>query len=267
MNGVIFQGIRMKKQKTRLTQIIDILSREGGASTNQLSDELGVSHMTVRRDLDSMEENGLIERFHGSVVLKSPMDGSWRHYVLNEASTRCYEEKQRIGAAAAGLLQDGDVISIDTGSTTEQLVRALPPELSLTVICYTLNTLMIASRREDCDIVFGGGYYHQNTMMFESAEGLELIRKNKATRAFLSASGIDPRLGVTCANPYERETKRAVMESSGMNILLADSGKFRAVGGVWFADLADFDLIITDVSISSEEKSRIEASGAEVLSV
>ena len=257
----------MKKQKTRQNRIIDILSREGGASINHLSDELDVSHMTVRRDLDSMEGNGLIERFHGSVVLKSPMDGSWRQYVLNEASTRHYEEKQRIGTAAAEQVRDGDVISIDTGSTTEQMVRSLPSNLSLTIICYTLNSLIIASRLEDCRIVFAGGYYHPNTMMFESSEGLELIRKNKSTRAFLSASGIDPRLGVTCANPYERETKQAVMESSGMNILLADSGKFRAAGGVWFADLADFNLIITDAAISSEEKTRIEASGVEVVTV
>jgi DeoR family deoxyribose operon repressor len=257
----------MKKQKNRQTEIIDILSRDGGASINRLSGDLGVSHMTIRRDLDGMEEDGLIDRFHGSVVLKSPMEGSWRRYALNEASTRSYEEKQRIGSAAAGLLRDGDVISIDAGSTTEQLARSLPAEMSLSIICYTLNTLMIASRRDDCRIVFGGGYYHQNTMMFESSEGLELIRKNRATRAFLSASGIDSRLGVTCANPYERETKRAVMESSGINILLADSGKFRGSGGVWFADISDFDMVITDKSISPEDRSWLEKSGVDVLYV
>ena len=257
----------MKKHKNRQMRILDILSRESGASVNRLSEELEVSHMTIRRDLDLLEGDGLIDRFHGSVVLRGPVDGSWRRYALSEASTRRHDEKQRIGKAAAALLLDGDVINIDTGSTTEQLARSLPTELSFTIICYTLNILLEASRRENCRIVFGGGYYHQNTMMFESDEGVELIRKNRATRAFLSASGIDSRLGVTCANPYERDTKKASMESSGMRILLADSGKFSAVGGVWFADVSDFDMIITDRGLPAEERSWLEESPVEVLYV
>lgn len=267
MNNVIFQGVDMKKHKSRLMRILDILSRESGASVNRLSGELEVSHMTVRRDLDRLEEDGLIERFHGSVVLRGPVEGSWRRYALSEASTRRHDEKLRIGTAAAALLQDGDVINIDTGSTTEQLARSLPTELSFTIICYTLNILLEVSRRDNCRIVFGGGYYHQNTMMFESDEGLELIRKNRATRAFLSASGIDSRLGVTCANPYERDTKKAAMESSGMRILLADSGKFSIVGGVWFADVSDFDMIITDKDLSFEKRIWLEESSIEVLYV
>ena len=111
----------MKKHKNRQMRILDILSRESGASVNRLSEELEVSHMTIRRDLELLEGDGLIDRFHGSVVLRGPVDGSWRRYALSEASTRRHDEKQRIGKAAAALLQDGDVINIDTGSTTEQL--------------------------------------------------------------------------------------------------------------------------------------------------
>jgi len=255
----------MKKQKSRWLRILDILSRDGGASVNRLSDELSVSHMTVRRDLDSLEEDGLIERFHGSAVLKGPVEGSWHRYALSEASIRYHEEKQRIGKTAAGILQDDEVICIDTGSTTEQLARSLPGEMSLSVICFTLNILLEVSRRDNCRIVFGGGYYHQNTMMFESPEGLDLIRRNPSARVFLSASGIDSNLGVTCANSYERETKKAAMESSGMRILLADSGKFNSSGGVRFADISDFDLIITDRNLPQEQREWLEVSSRKVL--
>ncbi len=257
----------MKKQKSRLMRILEILSRDGGASVNRLSEELAVSHMTVRRDLDNLETDGLIERFHGSVVLKGPVEGSWHRYALSEASTRRHEEKQRLGNAAAALLQDGEVISIDTGSTTEQLARSLPTDMSFTIICFTLNILLEVSRRDSCSIVFGGGYYHSNTMMFESHEGLELIRRNPSARAFLSASGIDSRLGVTCANSYERETKNAVMESSGMKILLADSGKFSSSGGVRFADISDFDLIITDRNLPEEKRVWLKNTSVKVLYV
>ncbi len=257
----------MGKQKNRLDKLLDILNLEGGASVNRLSSELGVSHMTVRRDLDRLEEEGLIERFHGSVVLKSPLDGSWRRYALSEASTRRFDEKQRIGRYAASLLAPEEVVIIDTGSTTEQLSRSIPADLALTVICYTLNNLLEVSRRDGCRIVFPGGYYHPNTMMFESPEGLALIRRNRASRAFLSASGMDPGMGVTCANPYERETKEAVMKSSARRILLADSGKFGEVGSVWFADLSDFDLIITDGGLAPSDRTALESSGVPVVYV
>jgi hypothetical protein len=105
-------------------------------------------------------------------------------------------------------------VIVDSGSTTESLVNAIPDGLPLTLICFSLNILVAAHRNKECRIVFAGGELHENTLMFESPEGAQLIRRSRANKAFLSASGVNDRLGVTCANSYEVETKKAAIASS-----------------------------------------------------
>ena len=88
--------------------------------------------------------------------------------------------------------------------------------------------------------------------MFESPEGIEIIKKIRANKAFISAAGVSGKLGVTCATTYEKDTKRAIMESSDTRILLVDSSKFGKINVSHFADITDFDVIITDIGISKE---------------
>jgi DeoR family deoxyribose operon repressor len=98
-------------------------------------------------------------------------------------------------------------------------------------------------------LVFPGGYFHTNTLMFESPEGIEIIKRIRANKAFISAAGVSEKLGVTCATDYEKETKKAIIDSSDVKILLIDSTKFGKVKISHFADLTDFDIIITDIGI------------------
>jgi DeoR family deoxyribose operon repressor len=98
-------------------------------------------------------------------------------------------------------------------------------------------------------LVFPGGYFHNNTLMFESPEGIEIIKRIRANKAFISAAGVSEKLGVTCATDYEKETKKAIIDSSDVKILLIDSTKFGKVKISHFADLTDFDIIITDIGI------------------
>jgi DeoR family deoxyribose operon repressor len=88
--------------------------------------------------------------------------------------------------------------------------------------------------------------------MFESPEGIEVIKRIRANKAFISAAGVSKKLGVTCATSYEKETKQAVIESSDTKILLVDSSKFGKVKISHFTDLNNFDIIITDTGISKE---------------
>lgn len=95
-----------------------------------------------------------------------------------------------------------------------------------------------------------GGALNGNTLVFESPEGLSLVRRYRAGKAFFSAGGVSDRLGVTCVNAAEAELKKAALASSQTRILLADSRKFGSVKPAWFAELSDFDAIITDQGIS-----------------
>jgi DeoR family deoxyribose operon repressor len=158
----------------------------------------------------------------------------------------------RIGRKAATLVESGDVVIIDSGSTTEWLARSIPADLPVTILCFALNILVAASQGPSRTVVFAGGSLRHDTLVFESPEGVSLVRRYRANKAFLSTGGADVGLGLTCADSAEAELKKAAVASSQTRILLTDSRKFGTVKPVWFADLKDLDAIITDPGVSLE---------------
>uniref|UniRef100_A0A7V4WK03 DeoR/GlpR transcriptional regulator n=2 Tax=Candidatus Caldatribacterium TaxID=1454725 RepID=A0A7V4WK03_9BACT len=239
------------KRKERLDYIGRQLTLNGVVSIKELAEKLGVSSMTIRRDLRRLAEEGILKLIPGGAVLRrEPNPFEEREYTVTKAQLHMTKEKIKICKRAALLIQDGDTIIIDTGSTTEHLPGFIPPDLNLTIICYCLNIFLnVYKNSRHTRIVFPGGYFHENTLMFESPEGISLIRKMRANKAFISAAGVDEKLGVTCANFYEVDTKRAIIESSDVKILLVDSTKFGKVTAAYFADLKEFDIVITDTGI------------------
>jgi DeoR family transcriptional regulator, deoxyribose operon repressor len=238
----------------RLNVIMQTLQINKASSVQELSEQLKVSHMTVRRDLMSLVKNEKVKILHGSVILhpKSDLRENESYYSLIAAGAEHPELKRRIGQLAASLIEPEDTLLIDVGSTTEYLAKYLPENRSYTVLCFSLNVLSETVRRRNCKTLFAGGLYHENTMMFESPEGLSMISSFRATKAFMSASGANSQFGVTCMNAYERETKKAIIQSSMKKILLVDSSKFGVIRSDYFAELSDFDEIVTDEGISKE---------------
>lgn len=247
----------------RLNRILQILETERSSSVQDLSRLLGVSHMTIRRDLVPLVEDEQIRILHGSVVLhpKNEQRNRDSYYSLIAAGSKFPERKRAIGALAASLIEPDDALIIDSGSTTEYLAKCLPEEPSYTVLCYALNILSETVRRRNCRTIFAGGVFHENTLMFEGPEGLEMIRRFRATKAFISSAGASDRFGVTCMNSYERASKVEAIRSSMRTILLVDSSKFGVVRSDHFAELSTFDEIITDSDIPSEYVERIGSLG------
>lgn len=250
----------------RLSAIVQTLRISGVSNVEELSRQLAVSHMTVRRDLLALEEQEEVRVLYGSVVLhpKASARTGQAPYSLIAAGAEHPEEKRRIGRLAASLIEPGDSLIIDAGSTTEYLAKYLPEEIAYTVLSYALNIVSETARRSNCRSVFSGGLFHENTMMFESPEGREAIRNFRANRAFISAAGLDKEFGVTCRNSYERETKKEAIRSSQRAILLVDSSKLGVVRSDYFAELADFDEVITDAGISSDYLASFEKAGLRV---
>jgi DeoR family deoxyribose operon repressor len=250
------------KKPERIGQIIETLQATYSASIRELARKLAVSEMTIRRDLELLARDNIVRLVHAGAVLNPEnLGGSQPKYSLTEAGTHMAEEKLRIGRQAASLIEPNDIVIIDSGSTTECLARSIPADLPVTVICFALNVLVEAHRNPACRLVFAGGALHENTLMFESPEGAQLVRRYRANKAFVSASGVNQRLGVTCANSYEVETKKAALASSLTRILLVDSSKFGRIQPAYFAELTDFELIITDSSLPPETAERIRELG------
>jgi DeoR family transcriptional regulator, deoxyribose operon repressor len=240
-----------KKRQDRIARIMEVLDISHGASIKELSASLDVSEMTIRRDLELLSDTSRVKLVHaGAIPAMSPGQGYARSYSLLDAAAPAAVEKQRIGEKAASLIEAGDVVILDSGSTIEWLARSIPRELPVTILCYALNVLIEAGHGSTRNVVFAGGSLHIDSMVCESPEGVNLIARYRATKAFLSAGWVNETLGVTCADSAEAELKKAAVASSQTRILLTDSRKFGSVRPSWFADLADFDAIITDSGIS-----------------
>ncbi len=233
------------------------------STVQELSRQLNVSHMTVRRDLASLVEKEQVKVLHGSVILhpKASDRSQASYYSLIAAGARFPEQKRSIGQLAASLVEPDDTLIIDAGSTTEYMAKYLPETFPYTVLCWSLNIVSETVRRKNCTSIFAGGVYHENVMMFESPEGLSMINRFRATKAFISASGANNQFGVTCMNSYERETKKAAIQSSLRKILLVDSSKLGLVRSDYFAEMTDFDEIITDAGITDEYAEIIRGMG------
>lgn len=243
----------MKKKALRANMILKILMNKNGATLKELANILGVSEMTVRRDIDTLCEKDLVTLINGVAIYNHIRASSVlnKEYHIDTERESHPEEKRRIGLKAASLLERDDIIIIDTGTTTEFLAKSIPSNLNLTVVCYNLNILMHIKDKTN-KIIMAGGHYHENTQMFQSPEGTSLIARTCVNKAFLSAAGVSSKMIVTCIDQYETNTKRAAIESAEKKILLMDSSKFDKICPVSFANLEEFDIIVTDSNISPE---------------
>lgn len=243
----------MKKKFERLNSLINILKENNGASVRELSAALNVSDMTIRRDLELLKQKNLVINNYGAFFYNytnnKEIDDA---YALNSAAIENPSQKYLIGKCAAGYINDQDILIIDTGTTTEAFAREISNDINATILCYNRNILNLLYDKPNISLILAGGYYHPNTEMFESSEGLSLISHTRANKVFISAAGIHETLGVTCSNSYEIAAKQAIFKSGVEKILLADSSKFSIVKSSYFANLCDFDTIITDSGITDK---------------
>lgn len=262
----------MEKKRQRLSKIVDILRSQDTMTVRELSERLEVSLMTVRRDLDELQAEGIVERSYGKAVLcrnapHSLYENIENIYSLTWASGSMDEQKSRIAQYAASLIEPGEVIILDNGSTTDRIADHIPYGIDLTVACYNLNILVKLANRDKMNIIFAGGYFHPSDQMFESAENINFLGTIRAHKLFLSASGVHTALGMTCAHDFEVAVKQTVLKSALKKILVAASSKFGTVKTVYFEKMDVLDMIITDTGLSSEWAEIIRGKGIELVMV
>jgi DeoR family deoxyribose operon repressor len=256
----------IEKKYDRYERMIKFLKENNHFSTvKEISEFLGVSNMTVYRDVEELCEKEVLSQVYGGIILNQDYMGSNSSfsdfYSVKASEEINIERKERIARKAISLVEHDDVILIDSGSTTEHFARLLPTNIPLTILCHATNILYEVQRKPNCRIFMAGGFYHSTTQCFESNEGLSLIRRVRTSKAFISASGVSDKLGATCYHMFEAETKKAIMETSNQKILLADSSKFGKITNSFFANLDDFDIVITDKDISQYYKKFLEDTG------
>lgn len=250
-------GEPMGKKDLRIYALMDALRTSPVLTIKELAERFGVSEMTIRRDIDYLKDNGLLYE-------QTQTKSRETEYIYPEEQIKHLDKKRQIAQFAARLIEAEDILMLDSGTTTGELSKYIPEDIPLTVLCYNFHILSQLCRLENLSLIFAGGHYHRQDLMFESKEGVELIKQTRASKMFVSASGVHEKLGITCAYPYQTAAKRAAIDSALKKILLADSSKFGQVRARYFAQLAEMDMVITDADLSHEWRERIVGQGIEL---
>lgn len=224
-------------EEERKRSIVQYVEKHTRGSVLELSQKLGVSESTVRRDLKELEEARLLKRTHGGAVSLQSVNFE---AAFPDKEDRYLEEKQRIARKAAGMIQDGDAILLDGGTTTLQIARELKSFSNLKVIT---NSIMALNELKDCrniEVSLTGGMLRPDTLALVGPMtelSLDMVRVDKA---FIGTNGVDIHEGITTPNMLEAATKRKIISIAKQVILLADHSK---VGQVSFCKVADLDEI------------------------
>jgi len=264
------------KKNLRINKIVETLYQEKIVKIKDLADRLDVTKMTIYRDLKSLQDRSIATVTNGVVYLADTEDdGKEPKKVQDEKNESVYDlptemnrhsdEKKRIAQRAVELIDHGDSIYLDSGSTMEYVSRVIPEHKDIVVGCHAFYVLLNIRKKADCGIIFSGGYFHEDTLVFESEETINLINRIRINKAFFTAGGVSHQLGVTCSNPFVLNIKRAVINSSHEKILLIDSSKFDRVKKVYFAELEEFDTVITDQHIPEKYRNIIEELGIKLI--
>lgn len=229
----------------RLELIAEALATHGSLHLRDAAEMLGVSEMTVRRDLAA--EPGQFDYYGGHIVPQQPGRGP-TNYVFDREREAHATEKRRACEAAARLIEPGDTIFLDCGTTTPHLARRLATVGEVTVVCFALNIAEILARLDNVEFILLGGVYRRSSASFDGAEALETLKRIGLNAAFVSAGGVHPEHGATCSNFHEVPLKQEAIRKALRKYLVIDQSKFGRVRPAWFAPLDAFDAVLTEAS-------------------
>ncbi|MEG0832421.1 MAG: DeoR/GlpR family DNA-binding transcription regulator [Oscillospiraceae bacterium] len=248
----------------RQQRIIELLEEKENIHVMDIVELCGVSQATARRDLDELAEKGLIVRSHGGALRRKMTVFEQPH--MQKLGLHI-SEKARIAKCAASLVNDGDSIYIDSGTTAMMVGQNLTERKNLTIITHNLDFANNAALDSSSKLIVTGGYRRENVHSLAGSIVEEFIRNIKVDKAFSGADSVDSKNGVYLTNFEELGAKQLLVKCARTAILVTDHSKFSQEGLVKICDLSDFDLIITDNGISSEDIENVYKQGVQLKSV
>ena len=250
-------------QAERQEQILGILRKDMTIRGSRLSELLGVSEMTIRRDLDILEKQGMLARTHGGAVLSQERLNDKFQY--RSSIRENPSEKMRIAARASGMIEPDDTIYIGEGFTVAQLVRHVNPNIHFTIFT---NNLGVISEIKDtaAELVVLGGTYNSATHALAGPLTMEMIRQVNATKVFLGADSLSLSAGLTTANLDIAVVERSMIRhTSGKVIVIADHSKFGRVAEISIAPLKHIDVVITNRKTPKDFQEEFELMGGQIV--
>lgn len=244
----------------RHAAIVEVLRQRGRVLANDLSAELGVSADTIRRDLRELDELGLLRRVHGGAL---PRTGDAAPFAARVR--RAPEAKVSIARRAAELVDDGQVVILDGGTTTVEVARALRPDLRATVVTTSPPVAVALSEHRGIDIAVIGGTLRRDALVTVGAETVDALRMIRADVVMLGVCSLHPELGVTANDLEEAQVKRAMIDGAAAVVALADHHKLGTAMPVFVASIDVITTLVTDSDVDEQALEPYRAAGIEVL--
>jgi DeoR/GlpR family transcriptional regulator of sugar metabolism len=248
----------------RRARIVELVKDRRAVRVSSLSEDLGVSGMTIRRDLERLEAEGVLVRTHGGAVLKRHISEETLYVERESASA---EEKRRIAAAAAALIEPGETVFLSSGTTAAQVIRHIDPSLEARVVTHNIGAMQEA-RGLRAEVVLVGGLYRPRSNAVSGPMAIEQVGRFHAGKMLIGVDGFDLEEGLTTPTMGMAGVERAMLQQTrGEVVALADSSKIGVVADVVLCGLDQVDTALVDDGMEESVRDELVRRGLRCLVV
>ncbi len=245
--------------------ILEKIKSNNSVSVQELSKEFGITEVTIRRDLDLLDQQGLVKRSHGGAIIVNQNVGVESEFEIRR--DRKMAAKERIGRKAAAMVSPGDCIGIDIGTTTYEMSKYVKKTDNITVVTASIPVINELIGAKNINVICTGGELSRKDKSLVGHNAIRTIHEYILDKVFVGVAGISFDCGLTLYNMNDTLVKRELIKRAREVIVLADSSKIGLTKHAFFCELKEIDTLITDAGISDKDKQQLEAFGIEVLVV
>lgn len=252
------------RSEERHQRLLTLARQQGKVEVTDVAADFGVAPETIRRDLSELERRGLVRRTHGGAY---PVESAGFETDLAQRVTLHVEDKRRIAAEGAKLLCGAETVFVDEGYTPQLLAARLPTDRPLTVVTASLPTAAAIVESASVTVLLLGGRVRARTLASVGSWACAMLSGFVIDLAYLGSNGISREFGLTTPDPAVADVKAKALEVSRRRIFMGHHGKFGANSFCRFAEVSDFETIITDTGLSATEAHRYGMLGPQVIRV
>lgn len=248
-------------QLDRHKKIYEYILKNKNATVNELAEIFDVATMTIRRDLDKMEKDGLITRVFGGAVIDSNMV---KEIDYKDKEKSCIDEKVKIAKEAAKLVSDNSIVILDAGTTCMEIAKELVERKNLKIITTDILIAAFLMKYENLEVYCTGGRIQSNIGSCIDSYVVDFLNNMNADICFIGASAINEDLHLFTFLSDKSKVKKAMMKSSQHRVLVTDNSKFNKRSFAKICSLQDFEMVITNEGIDEDTKSEIYSKGVNI---
>lgn len=241
----------------RQLKILNMIQHNGSVQVDELAEALQVSTMTIRRDLEKLQQEGVIERCHGGAVSKTEVSYADKRGIK-------HEEKEKIAAKGAEFIREGDVVYLDAGTTTYEIARRIMYMENMTVVTNDLEIALLM-KNSKAELILCGGYVQKSTGSTYGYYATQMMEDFRFDIGFFGAAAINEELQVLTPTTDKAFLKRLLVKQCQQSFLTVDSSKFGRQGMNRINSLADYTAVITDYSFNEKNKQLIKKKGVKII--